>query len=64
MKEQLVALINSYGAACSTGDPLLQQLVTEQLQLLMSRIEVTEIAEDVEAVEDSRVPIAFGGNLS
>jgi hypothetical protein len=43
MKEQLIALINSYGAARTTGDPLLIKLAADQLQAFLASVDLTEI---------------------
>jgi hypothetical protein len=52
MKEQLIAIINSYGAARASGDALLQQLAASQLTAFLESVEITpKSAEDLPAAE-------------
>lgn len=45
MKEELITLLNSYAAARCSGDTLLQQFATGQLQAFLEQVELTN-AED------------------
>lgn len=42
MKETLLQLINSYAAARSSGDPILQQFAATQLQTFLAGVELIE----------------------
>jgi hypothetical protein len=42
MKETLLQLINSYAAARSSGDPILQQFAASQLQTFLAGVELIE----------------------
>lgn len=40
MKEKLITIINSYAAARSSGDSLLQQFAAQQLQSFLESVEI------------------------
>ena len=42
MKEELITLLNSYAAARCSGDTLLQQFATGQLQAFLEQVELTK----------------------
>lgn len=43
MKEQLITLINAYGAARATSDQLLIKLAGDQLQAFLASVDLMEI---------------------
>ena len=52
MKETLLQLINSYAAARSSGDPILQQFAAGQLQTFLAGVELIEAAPTFEDSSD------------
>ena len=48
MKETLLQLINSYAAARSSGDTILQQFAAGQLQTFLAGVELIEAAPTTE----------------
>jgi hypothetical protein len=52
MKETLLQLINSYAAARSSGDPILQQFAAGQLQTFLAGVELIGTTPTTEDTTD------------
>lgn len=46
MKQQLIQLIEAFGAARQSGNAILQQYAAQQLQAFLDGVELTEVTQE------------------